>query len=53
MLRFRSMRTLQKFVAVHASIHNHFNTEHRLYSHPNFKLSRTAALSEWRGLCAA
>jgi putative transposase len=53
MLRFRSMRTLQKFVAVHASIHNHFNTERHLYSHPNFKLNRTAALSEWRGLCAA
>jgi putative transposase len=53
MLRFRSMRTLQKFVAVHASIHNHFNTERHLYSRPNFKLTRTAALSEWRGLCAA
>ena len=25
MQRFRSMRTLQKFVAVHASVHNHFN----------------------------
>jgi putative transposase len=53
MLRFRSMRILQKFVAVHASLHNHFNTERHLYSRPNFKLNRTAALSEWRGLCAA
>ena len=25
MLRFRQMRSLQKFVAVHASVHNHFN----------------------------
>ncbi|HSF90972.1 MAG TPA: IS6 family transposase [Paracoccaceae bacterium] len=25
MLRFRRMRSLQKFVAVHASVHNHFN----------------------------
>jgi putative transposase len=25
MLRFRRMRTLQKLVAVHASVHNHFN----------------------------
>ena len=27
MLRFRQMRSLQKFVAVHSSIHNHFNQE--------------------------
>jgi putative transposase len=32
MLRFRWMRTLQKFVAVHASVHNHFNTERHLYN---------------------
>ena len=25
MLRFRQMRSLQKFAAVHASVHNHFN----------------------------
>ena len=53
MLRFRQMRSLQKFVAVHASVHNHFNQERHLYSHSNFKLNRTAALAEWRGLCAA
>jgi putative transposase len=52
MLRFRSMRTLQKFVAVHASVHNHFNAEHSLYSGSNFKLNRAAAHTEWRGLCA-
>ncbi len=27
MLRFRFMRTLQKFASVHASVHNHFNQE--------------------------
>jgi putative transposase len=53
MLRFRQMRSLQKFVAVHASIHNHFNMERHLYSRPNFKLNQTAALAEWRSLCAA
>jgi putative transposase len=52
-LRFRRMRTLQKFVAVHGSVHNHFNQERHLYSRSNFKLNRTAALAEWRGLCAA
>ena len=30
MIRFRRMRTLQKFVAVHASIHNHFNQDRSL-----------------------
>ncbi|MGR3662929.1 MAG: IS6 family transposase, partial [Paracoccaceae bacterium] len=50
---FRSMRCLQKFVAVHASVHNHFNLERHLYSRVNFKLNRDAALSEWRQLCSA
>jgi putative transposase len=53
MIRFRRMRTLQKFVAVHASIHNHFNQERCLSKRCHFKLNRTAALAEWRGLCAA
>jgi putative transposase len=53
MLRFRRMRSLQKFVAVHASVHNHFNQERHLYSRANFKLNRTAALAEWRQLGAA
>ena len=30
MLRFRRMRTLQKFGAVHASVHNHFNQCQRM-----------------------
>jgi len=53
MLRFRRMRSLQKFVAVPASIHNHFNLERHFYSRVNFKLNRNAALSEWRQLGAA
>ena len=50
MLRFRRMRTLQKFVSVHSSVHNHFNQERHLYSRENFKLNRAAALAEWRQL---
>ena len=53
MLRFRRMRSLQKFAAVHSSIHNHFNQERHLYSRSNFKLNRAAALAEWRQLGAA
>ncbi len=32
MLRFRRMRTLQKFASVQAKVHNHFPTERRLQS---------------------
>ena len=53
MLRFRRMRTLQKFASVHASVHNHFTTERHLQNRVHFKQSRAAALAEWRGLLAA
>jgi putative transposase len=53
MLRFRQMGSLQKFVAVHSSIQNHFNAERGLSTRDNFKASRTAALAGWRQLCAA
>jgi putative transposase len=53
MQRFRRMRSLQKFASVRASVYNHFNQERALYSRDNFKLNRSAALAEWRGLCAA
>jgi len=46
MLRFRLMRSLQKFVAIHSSVHNHFNQERHLYSWINCKLNRTAALAK-------
>lgn len=50
MLRFRQMRCLQKFAAVHSSVHNHFNQERHHYSRGNFKTLRAAALAEWRQL---
>ena len=53
MLRFRQMRCLQKIVAVHSFVHNHFNKEQHLYSRDNYKLNRSAAPSEWRQLCSA
>ena len=52
MLRFRRMRSLQKFASVHASVLNHFNTDRSLSSRTHFKLNRAAALAEWRNLCA-
>ena len=52
MLRFRRMRSLQKFTSVHASIHNHFNAQRHLVDRPTFKLHRSAALAEWQLLAS-
>ena len=53
MQRFRRMRSLQKFAAVHSSVHNHFNHDRHLSSRDLFKLNRAAALADWRQLGAA
>uniref|UniRef100_UPI00384F3E03 IS6 family transposase n=1 Tax=Sedimentimonas flavescens TaxID=2851012 RepID=UPI00384F3E03 len=39
MQRFRRIRSLQMFAAVHASVFNHFNSERSFYSRDNFKLN--------------
>ena len=52
MLRFRRMKSLQKFASVHASFHNHFNSERHLVDRQTFKLRRSAALAEWQSLAA-
>ncbi len=52
MAKFRSTKSLQKFVSIHASIHNHFNKERHLSNANTFKTSRAAALREWRELAA-
>ena len=52
MAKFRGIKTLQKFTAIHASIHNHFNQERHLYSRRNFKNNRSIALAEWRRIAA-
>ena len=52
MLRFRRKRSLQEFASVHASVSNHVNSDRNLSSRPFFKACRTAAVAEWRGLCA-
>jgi len=52
MLRFRQMKTLQKFSAVHAAFHNHFNQDRHLISRDYYKDRRSAALAEWKALAA-
>ena len=53
MHRFRRLQSLRNFVTVHTSLYNHFNQERHLYSRRAFKQRRSAALAEWRQLCAA
>lgn len=53
MARFRQMRSLQKFAAAHASVHNHFNRDRSLERRARFKDLRQAALAEWRELLVA
>ena len=52
MAKFRSTKSLQKFVSIHASVHNHFNKERHLKSANTFRADRETALAEWRQLVA-
>src|ERR1700710_2405562 len=52
MLRFRQMKSLQKFSSVHAAFHNHFNKDRHLTERQSFKAQRSAALAEWKSLMA-
>src|SRR5450631_4196065 len=50
MLRFRSMKTLQRFSSVHGQVYNHFNQERHLISRDLYRQRRSAALAEWRAV---
>ncbi len=52
MLRFRRMKTLQKFASVHANVHNHFNLDCHIVDRQTFKKRRSAALAGWQSLAS-
>lgn len=52
MLRFRQMKTLQKFASGHANVYNHFNSDRHLTDRQTYKANRSAALAEWQNLMA-
>ena len=52
MLRFRQMKSLQKFASVHASVSNHFNLERHLIDRQTYRDRRSATLAEWQALMA-
>jgi putative transposase len=50
MLRFRQMKTLQKFSSVQAAFHNQFNQDRHLIKREIYKAQQSAALAEWKTL---
>ena len=52
MLRFRQMKSLQKFASVHANVHNHFASERHIVDRQTYKKRRSAALAEWRQIAS-
>ena len=50
MLRFRQMKSLQKFASIHANVHNHFNQKRHFVDRQTYKARRSAALAEWQSL---
>lgn len=50
MQRFRQIKTLQKFSAVHAAFYNHFNQDRHLISRDHFEARRSATIAEWQAL---
>jgi putative transposase len=42
------MKTLEKFASVHASLHNHFNSERDLVDRQTYETRRSAALASGR-----
>ena len=52
MLRFRQMKTLQKFSSVHAAFQNQFGQDRHLISRETFKAQLSAALAAWQTLAA-
>jgi putative transposase len=52
MAKSRDIKALQKFAAVRAPIHNHFNQDRHLNRRDIFKQNRSVTLAEWRQLAA-
>ena len=53
MQRFKSARSAQPFLSMHAAVHNTFNFQRHLVSGSTLRIFRTEAASEWRTAVAA
>ncbi|SDR64072.1 Transposase (or an inactivated derivative) [Rhizobiales bacterium GAS113] len=53
MQRFKSPGSAQRFLSVHAAVHNTFNTQRHLTSRTTLRLLRSGAFDTWRTATAA
>jgi len=50
---FKSIKSAQRFVSVHAAVYNTFNVQRHLIRRPTHRLFRTAAHNSWSDATAA
>jgi putative transposase len=53
MQRFKSARSAQRFLSMHAAVHNTFNLQRHLVSRSTLRIFRAEAASEWRNAVMA
>jgi transposase-like protein len=53
MQRFKSARSAQRFLSMHAAVHNTFNLQRHLVSRSTVRIFRSEEASEWRNAVAA
>ena len=53
MQRFKSARSAQRFLSMHAAIHNTFNLQRHLVSRSTLRIFRAEAANRWRDAVAA
>ena len=53
MQRFKSARSAQRFLNMHATVHNTFNLQRHLVSRSTLRIFRAEAAKQWRDAAAA
>ena len=53
MQRFKSARSAQRFLSMHAVVHNTFNLQRHLISRSTLRIFRAEAANRWRDAVAA
>jgi transposase-like protein len=53
MQRFKSAGSAQRFLSIHAAVHNTFNLQRHLISRSTLRTFRAEATAEWQAAVAA